>query len=86
MNFCNWRHRAAAGSQITLPALLSGAFQTGLLTNSPLALSYDNSVLGVYFLLSNIIQRYWIPRQNKTTVLVMSIIYFIIFILRQLTG
>lgn len=46
MNFGNWRNRAVAGSQITLPALLLGAIQMRLLKNSPLALSYDNLLLG----------------------------------------
>lgn len=49
VNFCNWRNSAVAGSQITLPALLSGGIQMGLLTNPPLALTNDNLVLGGYF-------------------------------------
>lgn len=40
--------------QITLPALLLDAIQMGLLTNPPLALSYDNLLLEGYFLLSNL--------------------------------
>lgn len=46
VNFCNNKDTAVAGSQITLPALLSGAIQMWLLTNSPLALNYDSLVLG----------------------------------------
>lgn len=46
VNFCNSKETAVAGSQIILPALLSGAIQMWLLTNTPLALNYDNLVLG----------------------------------------
>lgn len=45
VNFCSQRNRVVAGSQIVFSALLLVATQTWLLSDSPLTLNYDNSVL-----------------------------------------